>query len=97
MGTILTIKGKPYDIDKDFTWSELMLVEELGGVPLGREGALESMATIAGLVFVVMKRDEAALTWDEFVKQPIDVTDEGDASAQDAKAGAKRRPTKPVA
>jgi hypothetical protein len=36
LGAVLTIQGKQYDVEKDFTWAELMLVEELGGVPLGQ-------------------------------------------------------------
>ena len=93
MGATLRIGGNEYDVEKDFSWEELMLVEELGGVPLGREGAFESMAVVGACVFVVMKRANAELTWQEFVKQPMDITDERD----DAAKPAKKRPPKPAA
>jgi hypothetical protein len=76
LGATLTIGGKDYDVEKDFTWAELMLVEELGGVPLGKEDAFESMAVIAAFVFSIQKREDDALTWEAFVKTPIDVQDE---------------------
>jgi hypothetical protein len=87
LGAVLTIQGKQYDVEKDFTWAELMLVEELGGVPLGRDDAFESMAVIAAFVFSIQKRDDDALTWEAFVKQPIDVKDETETEA-------KPRPTR---
>jgi hypothetical protein len=73
LGAVLTIQGKQYDVEKDFTWAELMLVEELGGVPLGRDDAFESMSVIAAFVFAIQKREDDALTWEAFVKQPIDI------------------------
>lgn len=89
MGAVLTIQGKQYDVEKDFTWAELMLAEELSGVGLAKDDAFESMAVIAGFVFVILKRDDDALTWEAFVKQPIDVKDETEAEAE-----AKPRPTR---
>jgi hypothetical protein len=50
--------GQQYDVEKDFTWEELMLVEQQSGVPLGRDDAFESMATVAAFVFVIEKRDD---------------------------------------
>jgi hypothetical protein len=87
LGAVLTIQGKQYDVEKDFTWAELMLVEELGGVPLGRDDAFESMAVIAAFVFSIQKREDDALTWEAFVKQPIDI--QGEPVAEE-----KPRPTK---
>jgi hypothetical protein len=76
LGAVLTIQGRQYDVEKDFTWEELMLVEQQSGVPLGRDNAFESMTVVAAFVFVILKRDDEGLTWEAFVKQPIDVTDE---------------------
>lgn len=89
MATVLTIQGKDYDVDRDFTWEEIMLVEELAGVPLGRQGAFESMAVIGGFVFAIQKRADETLTWEQFVKQPLEVTD-GDEKPE----AAKPRPTR---
>lgn len=75
MGAVLTIQGKDYDVEKDFTWAELMLVEELGGVPLGADDAFERMTVIAAFVFAIQKREDDALTWESFVKTPIDIQD----------------------
>lgn len=74
MGAVLTIQGKTYDVEKDFTWEELLLAEQQSGVPIARDDAFESMAVIAAFVFVVLKRSEPELTWTDFVKRPIDVT-----------------------
>lgn len=84
----ITIQGKKYDVEKDFTWEELMLVEQQGGVPLGRDDAFESMSVIGAFVFVVLKRENEALTWTEFVKQPIAV------SSGDEEPEKKPRPTR---
>lgn len=86
MGAVLTIQGKDYDVEKDFTWAEIMLAEELGGVPLGADDAFERMTVIAAFVFAIQKREDEALTWEAFVKTPIDIQDGTDEK--------KPRPTK---
>jgi hypothetical protein len=88
LGAVLTIQGKKYDVEKDFTWAELMLVEELGGVPLGRDDAFESMAVIAAFVFAIQKREDDALTWEAFVKQPIDIQGEAEEKPRPTRAKA---------
>lgn len=87
MGAVLTIRGKKYDVEKDFTWAELMLVEQQSSVPLGRDDAFESMTVVAAFVFVILKRENESLTWEEFVNQPIDFS-------QAEEPEAKPRPTK---
>lgn len=79
MGVSLKIAGKDYDVEKDFTWEELMLVEQQSGVPLGRDGAFDSMAVLGAFVFVVLKRADEALTWEQFVKQTIDFSEPEEA------------------
>jgi hypothetical protein len=34
-GPTIKIGEKDYDVNRDFSWRELLTVEELGGVPLG--------------------------------------------------------------
>lgn len=103
MGATLRIGGVEYDVEKDLSWEELMLAEELGGVPLGREDAFESMSVLGACVFVIMKRKTPALSWEEFVKQPMDITDardDDDAPApvnRAAKRAAKKRPPRRAA
>jgi hypothetical protein len=83
LGAVLTIQGKQYDVEKDFTWAELMLVEELG--PAFRSAGMmrsNRMTVIAAFVFSIQKRDDDALTWEAFVKQPIDVKDETDGGGE---------------
>jgi hypothetical protein len=76
VGPTIKVKGKSYDINKDFTWRELLTVEELAGLPLGSSGALDSMAVVGAFVFVVMKRDEPALMWEGFLDGgPDDIED----------------------
>jgi hypothetical protein len=56
---------------------------------------------LGACVYVVVKRDEPDLTWDEFVKRPMDIADERDEEPapanRAAKRAAKRRPPKPAA
>lgn len=88
-GPTIKVKGKAYDVNKDFTWRELITVEELGGVPLGTDGALDSMAVGGAFVFVILKREQPDLTWDAFLDEAIsDVAEEKPA---------RSRPTKPAA
>jgi hypothetical protein len=60
-GPSIRIGSKDYDVNKDFTWRELLTVEELGGVPLARDGAFESFSVLGAFVFVVLKRDDPTL------------------------------------
>ena len=91
MGATLSIGGNEYDVEKDISWEELILIEELSGVPLGTETAFQSLAVIGACVFVITRRTETGLTWEEFVKRPMDIKDERE------KRAAKRRPPKPAA
>jgi hypothetical protein len=89
----INVKGKSYDINKDFSWRELITVEELAGVPLAADGALDRFIVGAAFVFVVMKREDKTLEWDGFLDRPIsEIT--GDV---DEPAGKKPRPTKAAA
>lgn len=96
MAATVIIGGKEYDVERDFSWEELMLVEELGGHALGSDGAFESMSTLAACVFVIVKRDEPDLTWEQFTKRPMQIEDErSEAAAKPAaKKAAKTRPTR---
>jgi hypothetical protein len=93
-GPIVRIGGKEFDVNRDFTWRELLTVEELGGVPLARDEAYETFAVMAAFVFVVMKRDDESLMWEGFLDGSISdiIGDE-----PEAKPKAKPRPTKPGA
>lgn len=93
-GPIVRIGGKEYDVNRDFTWRELLTVEELGGVPLARDEAYETFAVMAAFVFVVMKREDESLMWEGFLDGSIsDIIGDDDP----AKPKAKPRPTKPSA
>jgi hypothetical protein len=95
-GPVVRIGGKEYDVNRDFTWRELLTVEELGGVPLARDEAYETFGVMAAFVFVVMRREDDKLTWEQFLDGNIsDVT--GEDPQPEAKPAAKRRPTKPSA
>lgn len=87
----ITVKGREYDLEKDFTWKELMLAEELAGTPLGRDDALETMAVGAAFIFVILKRTEPALTWEQFLDSPVsDSSEDGDGpGTRPTKAGKK--------
>ena len=90
-GPTVRIGGKEYDVNRDFTWRELLTVEELGGVPLARDEAYETFAVMAAFVFVVMKREDAALMWEGFLDGNIsDII--GDEPEPDSKPAAKKRP-----
>lgn len=89
MATI-TIEGVEYDVNKDFTWAELMEVEQRGGQPLGRDGSLDSLSTVAAFFFVVRRRKDAALTWEQFVSEPIPNMDPEPEAEPAEKAAAKR-------
>jgi hypothetical protein len=87
LAATLIIAGKEYDVEKDFTWAEILLVEELSGVPLGRSGAFDSMGVIGAFVFVIKKRADKALTWEKFVTGSIELPEaDGDE--------APKRPTR---
>lgn len=102
-GPTIKIGKKEYDVNRDFTWRELLTVEELGGVPLARDEAFDHMSVMAAFVFVVLKRDDETLEWAGFMDRNInDLIDEADGEdADDAapapKAAVKRRPTTPRA
>jgi hypothetical protein len=83
-GPTIDVEGKTYDVEKDFTWRELLTVEELGGVPLGRPGAFESMAVGGAFVFVVLKRSQPELTWEAFLDR--NVTTEPEAAPRPTRA-----------
>lgn len=88
-GGQITVKGKSYDINKDFSWRELITVEELAGIPLATNGALDHFIVGAAFVFVVMKREDKTLEWDGFLDRPI--------SEIEAAPEKKPRPTKAAA
>jgi hypothetical protein len=97
-GPTIRIGAKEYDVNRDFTWRELLTVEELGGQPLARDDAFESFGVIAAFVFVIQKRDDPTLAWEGFLDGNItDIVggDEPDEAAKPA-AKAKARPTKSV-
>ena len=71
-GPTIKVKGREYNVNKDFTWRELMTVEELSGFPLGRPDSFESTAVAAAIIFVVLKRDEKELTWEAFLDGSIE-------------------------
>ena len=96
-GPTIRIGAKEYDVNRDFTWRELLTVEELGGQPLANDKAFESFGVIAAFVFVIQKRDDPTLAWEGFLDGNISDITGDDEPEQDAKkkAAAKPRPTKP--
>lgn len=89
----ITIDGTDYDVNKDFAWQELIEIEQLSGLPLGRDGSLDSLSVIAGFFYIIKRRANPQLTWQEFVKEPMPTqADTGDGE-QKPKAKAKPRPT----
>lgn len=67
----ITVKGKEYDVNQDFSWKELMLVEELAGMPLGSRDAFLATSTGAAFIFVILKRTDNQLTWEQFLESPV--------------------------
>lgn len=96
-GPKIRIGAKSYDVNSDFSWRELLTVEELAGQPIARDEAFESFGVIAAFVFVLQKRDDASLRWEDFLNGSIeDVTGEDEPEDEAKKPAAKRRPTKPA-
>jgi hypothetical protein len=99
-GPSIRIGSKSYDVNKDFTWRELITVEELGGVPLARDGAFEAFSVLGAFVFVLLKRDDESLADVGRVPRPQHQRPHrrhGRRRGDDAaKPAAKRRPTKPA-
>jgi hypothetical protein len=93
-GPTIKIGEKDYDVNRDFSWRELLTVEELGGVPLGRDGSFESMSVMAAFVFVVLKRDDVTLEWAGFLDRNIEELFGSDDEDETPKPKAKPRPTK---
>lgn len=96
-GPTITIRGKDYDLNRDFSWRELITIEDLSGVPLGHDGAFESLTVLGACVFVVLKRDDEKLKWEGFLDGNIDDITEDEPEPPAAKKGAAKRPPKPAA
>lgn len=90
----ITVKGKSYDVNRDFSWRELITVEELSGVPLAADGSLDHFIVGAAFVFVVMKREDKSLEWEGFLDRPVA---EVEGAADDENEGKPKRPTKAAA
>jgi hypothetical protein len=85
----VTVKGKEYDVNADFTWRELATVEELAGQPLGARGAMDSALVGGAFIFVVLKRDDPTLEWGAFLDSPVsDVVEDEEADGEEAMASA---------
>lgn len=85
-GPTIKIKGKEYDVERDFTWRELLTVEELAGVPLGQAGALNSMGVCGAFFFVVLKREDQSLTWEGFLDGQVGEFTEEDKPVRPTRA-----------
>jgi hypothetical protein len=96
-GPTIRIGGKEYDVNRDFTWRELLTVEELSGTPLGRDDAFESMGVMGALVFVIQKREDQSLRWEGFLDGSISDLISDDEPDDEDEPVAKPRPTKPSA
>lgn len=92
----IKVKGKDYDINRDFTWDELIQVEDIVGKPLNENGVLDSIRTGAAFIFVVLKRDDSELAWADFIKRPLSEFEQPDEEPA-AKGAAKARPTRRAA
>jgi hypothetical protein len=90
----VTVKGKEYDVNADFTWRELATVEELAGQPLGAPGAMNSALVGGAFIFVVLKRDDPTLEWQAFLDSPVSdvATDEDEARRSALLPGLPRSP-----
>lgn len=89
----ITVQGKTYDVNKDFTWAELMAVEEFAGTGLAADGAFDSVAVAAGFIFVILRRENKTLTKDEFLASAVSDFDQDDAPAN-GNGGKPKRPTR---
>jgi hypothetical protein len=85
----VTVKGKEYDVNADFTWRELATIEELAGQPLGAPGAMNSALVGGAFIFVVLKRDDPTLEWQAFLDSPV-----SDIGTDEDEAEEKRPPTR---
>jgi hypothetical protein len=93
-GLQFSMDGKSYDID-DFTLGDLEWLEEHIGMPLSDDGALTSMKTMVGFVFLIKRRDNPSFTIEEArqVKlSTLDAGETGEGEGEDLPAG--KRPTK---
>lgn len=92
----IRIGAQEYDVNRDFTWRELLTVEELSGQPLANDKSFESFSVIAAFVFVIQKREEPSLAWEGFLDGNISDITSGDEPDDDAdEAGAKKPKAKP--
>jgi hypothetical protein len=85
----ITVKGKEYDVNSDFSWRELATAEELAGQPLGAPGAFQSALVGAAFIFIVLKREDPALEWQTFLDTPV-----SDVAAEPEEAEGAGPPTK---
>ena len=98
-GPTISYGGKEYDVNRDFSWGELLTVERLGGVPLARDDAFDSLSTMAAFVFVLKRRDDKSIEWESFLLGNISDLLGGDdePEPEPKKPAAKKRPPKPAA
>jgi hypothetical protein len=89
----VTVKGKEYDVNADFTWRELATIEELAGQPLGAPGAMSSALVGGAFIFVVLKRDDPTLEWQAFLDSPVsDVATDGEDEEKRPPTKASKKP-----
>jgi hypothetical protein len=92
-GLQFSMDGKSYDID-DFTLGDLEWLEEHIGMPLSDEGALTSMKTMVGFVFLIKRRDNPDFTIDEARQVKLSVLDSGEEDEAEGEEKPGKRPTK---
>jgi hypothetical protein len=92
-GLQFTIDGKSYDID-DFSLGDLEWLEEHIGMPLADEGALASMKTMVGFVYLIKKQENPQFTLEEARQVKLRTLDAAETSAKDEGTPSAKRPTK---
>jgi hypothetical protein len=86
-GLQFTMDGKSYDID-DFELGDLEWLEDHIGMPLTADGALNSMKTMVGFVYLIKRRDDPNFTVEDARKIKLSVLDADDEPDEG------KRPTK---
>jgi hypothetical protein len=86
----ITIEGQDYDLD-DFDLGDLEWLEDYTGKSLTEPGALESMKTIVGFVYLIKRRDNPMFTVEEARKIKLGQVGPGDEKPE---AEGPKRPTR---
>jgi hypothetical protein len=93
-GLQFSMDGKSYDID-DFELGDLEWLEDHIGMPLTSDGALNSMKTMVGFVYLIKRQENPQFTLEEARQVKLSTLDAGDtADAAEGEGKPAKRPTK---